>query len=73
MIIVRYFARIMSVYNSIKYTSFVVPDKQFEVLKVPLGLSNSPELLQRHMFVVFHELIASGIVLGYLDDLIVPK
>jgi len=29
--------------ESIKYTSFIVPDGQFEFLKVPFGLSNSPQ------------------------------
>jgi len=58
--------------ESIKYTSFVVPDGQFEFLKVPFGLSNSPAVFQRHIRAVFSQLITDGTVQVYLDDLIIP-
>jgi len=58
--------------GSIKYTSFVVPDGQFEFLVVPFGLCNSPAVFQRHIKVVFRELAAKDIVMIYLDDLIIP-
>jgi len=58
--------------GSIKYTSFVVPDGQFEFLVVPFGLCNSPAVFQRHIKAVFRELAAKDIVMIYLDDLIIP-
>lgn len=58
--------------NSVKYTAFVVPDGQYEFLKVPFGLCNSLAVFQRHVRAVFRSLIASGTVLAYLDDLIIP-
>jgi len=53
--------------ESIKYTSFIVPDRQFEFLNVPFGLSNSPAVFQRHIRAVFRQLITDGAVI-YLDD-----
>ncbi|GFT44864.1 retrovirus-related Pol polyprotein from transposon 412 [Trichonephila clavipes] len=32
-----------------KYTSFIVPDGQFEFNKVPFGLSTSPGVFQRYV------------------------
>lgn len=58
--------------NSIKYTAFVVPDGHFEFLKVPFGLCNSPGVFQRFVRAVFRTLITNGVVLVYLDDLIIP-
>lgn len=58
--------------SSIKYTSFVTPDGQYEFLRVPFGLSNSPAVFQRHIKAVFRDLINDGTVLTYLDDLIIP-
>lgn len=58
--------------SSRRYTSFVTPDGQFEFLKAPFGLCNSPAVFQRHIRAVFRELLARDVVLTYLDDLIVP-
>ncbi|XP_036345453.1 uncharacterized protein K02A2.6-like [Rhagoletis pomonella] len=55
----------------VKYTSFVVPDGQFEFLRVPFGLCNSPPVFQRYINAVFRDAIREGIVLTYMDDLIV--
>lgn len=57
---------------SVKYTAFVVPNGQYEFLKVPFGLCNSPAVFQRFVNTVFWPLIREGIVMVYLDDLIVP-
>lgn len=54
-----------------KYTSFIVPDGQFEFLKVPFGLCNSPSVFQRFINAIFRDLDKRKIVLTYLDDLIV--
>ncbi|GFV15880.1 retrovirus-related Pol polyprotein from transposon 17.6 [Trichonephila clavipes] len=55
-----------------KYTSFIVPDGQFEFNKVPFGLSTSPGVFQRYVSSVFRDLTRKGIVISYLDDLVIP-
>ncbi|CAK9834317.1 Transposon Tf2-9 polyprotein [Anthophora retusa] len=59
--------------DSRKYTSFIVPDGQYEFLKVPFGLCNSPSVFQRFINSIFRELIAKKIVLVYIDDIIIPS
>ena len=39
---------------------------------VLFGLSNSPAVFQRYINTVFKELIATHVVLTYMDDLIIP-
>ncbi|GFY64207.1 retrovirus-related Pol polyprotein from transposon 412, partial [Trichonephila inaurata madagascariensis] len=55
-----------------KYTSFIVPDRQFEFNKVPFGLSTSPGIFQRYVSSIFRDLTRKGIVISYLDDLVIP-
>ncbi|GFW78635.1 retrovirus-related Pol polyprotein from transposon 17.6 [Trichonephila clavipes] len=55
-----------------KYTSFIVPDGQFECNKVPFGLSTSPGVFQRYVSSIFRDLTRKGIVISYLDDLVIP-
>ncbi|GFX53777.1 retrovirus-related Pol polyprotein from transposon 17.6 [Trichonephila clavipes] len=55
-----------------KYTSFVIPDGQFEFNKVPFGLSTSPGVFQRYVSSIFRDLTRKGIVISYLDDLVIP-
>ncbi|GFY35470.1 retrovirus-related Pol polyprotein from transposon 17.6 [Trichonephila clavipes] len=55
-----------------KYTSFIVPDGQFEFNKVPFGLSTSPGVFQRYVSSIFRDLTRKGIVISYLDDLVIP-
>ncbi|GFX31026.1 retrovirus-related Pol polyprotein from transposon 17.6 [Trichonephila clavipes] len=55
-----------------KYTSFIVPDGQFEFNKVPFGLSTSPGVFQRYVSSIFRDLTRKGIVITYLDDLVIP-
>ena len=59
--------------NSRKYTSFIVPNGQYEFLKVPFGLCNSPSVFQRFINLVFRELLAKKVVLIYIDDIIIPS
>ncbi|KMQ91095.1 blastopia polyprotein [Lasius niger] len=59
--------------SSRKYTAFIVPDGHFEFLRVPFGLCNSPAIFQRFVNLIFKDLIREGIVLAYMDDLIVPS
>ncbi|GFX67628.1 hypothetical protein TNCV_3933701 [Trichonephila clavipes] len=55
-----------------KYTSFIVPDGQFESNKVPFGLSTSPGVFQRYVSSIFRDLTRKGIVISYLDYLVIP-
>ncbi|GFW34128.1 retrovirus-related Pol polyprotein from transposon 17.6 [Trichonephila clavipes] len=55
-----------------KYTSFIVPDGQFEFNKVPFGLSTSPGVFQRYVSSIFRDLTRKGIEISYLDDLVIP-
>ncbi|GFU09251.1 retrovirus-related Pol polyprotein from transposon 17.6 [Trichonephila clavipes] len=55
-----------------KYTSFIVPDGQFEFNEVPFGLSTSPGVSQRYVSSIFRDLTRKGIVISYLDDLVIP-
>lgn len=56
---------------SVKYTSFIVPDGQYEFLRVPFGLCNSPAVFQKFINTVYKDLIKQKIVSVYMDDLIV--
>ncbi|XP_015514359.2 uncharacterized protein LOC107220321 [Neodiprion lecontei] len=56
-----------------KYTSFIVPDGQYEFCRVPFGLCNSPAVFQKFVNAVFRELIKERVVLTYMDDLIIPS
>lgn len=58
--------------KSRKYTSFVTDTSQFEFLKVPFGLCNSPSVFQRYVNNVFKDLLRDGTLIIYLDDLIIP-
>ncbi|GBL87911.1 Retrovirus-related Pol polyprotein from transposon 297 [Araneus ventricosus] len=57
--------------DSRKYTSFVTHEGQYQFLKVPFGLCNSPAVFQRYINAIFRPLINDGIVLPYLDDMII--
>ena len=59
--------------SSRKNSPFVVPTGQYEFFKMPFGLCNSPAVFQKFINAVFKELIATGVVLTYMDDLIVPS
>lgn len=58
--------------DSRRYTSFVTHSGQFQFLKVPFGLCISPSVFQRFINTVFKDLILSGQLLLYMDDLIIP-
>jgi len=57
--------------SSIKYTAFVTPKGQYEFLRTPFGLCISPPVFQRYINFVFRDLIRSGQLLAYMDDLVV--
>lgn len=57
--------------KSIPYTSFVTPLGQYEYVKMPFGLTNSPRVFGRFIQFVFHELIRRGDLLVYLNDMMI--
>jgi len=59
--------------NSRKFTAFIIPDGQYEFLRMPFGLCNSPAIFQRYINAVFRDLVNDGVVLTYMDDLIIPS
>lgn len=58
--------------ESIKYTAFVTNSGQYEFLRAPFGLSNCPSVFQRFINHIFAEFIGEGIMLTYMDDMILP-
>ncbi|GFY57567.1 transposon Tf2-9 polyprotein [Trichonephila inaurata madagascariensis] len=56
-----------------KFTSFIVPDGQFKFNKVPFGLSSSPSVFQRYICSIFRNLMNKGLIIIYMDDLIIPS
>lgn len=57
--------------NSVKYTAFVTHRGHYEFLKMPFGLKNGPAMFMRFINSVFRDLLREGIVLAYMDDLII--
>ncbi|GFY67342.1 transposon Tf2-6 polyprotein [Trichonephila inaurata madagascariensis] len=58
-----------------KFTSFIVivPDGQFELNKVPFGLNTSPSVFQRYIYSILLNLMNKGLIIIYMDDLIIPS
>lgn len=56
--------------DSIKYTAFVTPSEQYEYVKMPFGLKNGPAVFQRFVNTVFRDLIDDGLIIIYMDDLV---
>ena len=59
--------------GSVKYTALVTPLGQFEYLKMPFGLKVAPSQFQRFINIVFSELIETGEVVAYLDDIMIAS
>lgn len=59
--------------ESKKFTLSVIPTGQYEFMRMPFGLCNSPTVFQKFINAVFRDLIAQGIVLTYMDALIIPS
>ncbi|GFY03604.1 hypothetical protein TNCV_3092301 [Trichonephila clavipes] len=53
------------------YTSFATQNGQFLFLKMPFGLSKCPSTFQRFINTVFRDLVVQGIVLPYMDDIVI--
>lgn len=57
--------------NAIKYTLFVTPLGQFEFLKMPFELKIGPQRFQRFINEVMTEVIQSGNVIVYMDNILI--
>ncbi|XP_063891091.1 uncharacterized protein LOC126054290 isoform X2 [Helicoverpa armigera] len=58
--------------ESIKYTSFVTHHGQFEFLRAPFGLSTCPKTFMRFVSIIFRNLISQGVLIIFIDDIIIP-
>lgn len=57
--------------ESIKYTSFVTPWGQYEFERMPFGLKVGPRHFQKFVNTILKDLIATGDVIVYLDDILI--
>lgn len=57
--------------ESSKYTSFVTHNGQYEFLKCPFGLCNSPAVFQRYISHIFRDLSNKNIAMYYMDDIVI--
>lgn len=57
--------------DSIKYTSFVTPDGQYEYVYLPFGLCNAPAEFQRFIRLILGKLIEDGLIVVYMDDILI--
>lgn len=58
--------------DSIKYTAFVTHNGQYEFLRAPFGLSVCPKYFMRFVTIIFQELITKGVLIIFIDDLLIP-
>lgn len=52
-----------------KYTSFVVPNGQYEYERMPFGLKNAPAVFQRYVNGIFRDLTNQSQIVIYMDDI----
>lgn len=59
--------------ESIKYTSFVTPEGQYEYVKMPFGLTNAPSVFQRFINLILRPFIQTGQIVVYMDDILIAS
>ncbi|XP_018366050.1 PREDICTED: uncharacterized protein LOC108763170 [Trachymyrmex cornetzi] len=57
--------------SSVKFTSFVTPDGQYEYLRLPFDLANAPAAFQRCINMVLKPLLDARKIQIYLDDIMI--
>ncbi|CAH2084482.1 unnamed protein product [Euphydryas editha] len=57
--------------ESIPLTAFVTPEGHYQYRKMPYGLANAPVVYQRIISKTLRELINSGDILVYIDDILI--
>ena len=65
------FHHVPLVEDSMKLTAFTVPSGHYEYRKMPFGLKNSPATFMRFINSVFKDLINSGKITVYIDDIVI--
>lgn len=55
--------------TSKKYTSFVVPNGQYEYERMPFGLKNAPAVFQRYVNGIFRDMTNESRIVIYIDDI----
>lgn len=58
--------------ESTNYTAFVTPTGHYEFVKAPFGLCNSPAVFVKFINNVFQDFISAGVVMLYMDDIVIP-
>lgn len=59
--------------ESRKYTAFVTPQGQYEFMRAPFGLCTSGSAFGRFIDSVFRKLTNEGVMLAFVDDIIIPS
>lgn len=59
--------------DSTKYTSFVVPNGQYEFLRLPFGLKNGPAIFQRFIAGIFQDFLEKNEMVIYMDDIVIAS
>lgn len=49
-----------------------MPGGHYEFLKLPFGLCISPAYFQKYINAVFRDMVAKGMLVIHMDDLIIP-
>lgn len=55
--------------SSIKYTSFVTPNGQYEYVRMPFGLKNAPSVFQRFIKKILQPFLQRGEIVIFMDDI----
>lgn len=59
--------------DSVKYTSFVTPDGQYEYLFMPFGLRNAPAEFVRFVTMILGDLIKEKLIVIFMDDILIAS
>lgn len=55
-----------------KYFAFATPSGQYEYVRMPFGYSEASAEFQKRLLFVLRDLLRRGVVLLYIDDILIP-